>query len=230
MQYTKLADRNVSFGLIRTNPKLTTNVKLTVDSAGSLWFNSIDATEQLAEQRYKRLAIHEMSNHETNLFRFYDNGRTPSKISFAIGSSIATNAVANDLKDQYDFDLYTSGAKYVSAEYSERFSYFAPLYLDKVLPEYFVIVKSPGASNYTTKEWYEKISDPTFNQAKFAEDFFKKATIVKAISLKESSKIGKYIRRIQANPMYQSKPLYVNYQQGAYSVYRGASISAGTYV
>jgi hypothetical protein len=230
ISYTKLADRNVSFGLARTNPKLTSNIKLTVDSGGLLWLNSIDAVEQLADQKYKRFAVASNSNHEANIFKFYDNGSTPSKITFALGSSIRTDIMARDLKDQYDFDLYSSGAKYLSAQYSEKFSYFAPLYLDKVLPEYFVIFKIPGASNYTTKEWYEKVSDPTFNQAVFAEDLFKKAHIVKTFSLKENTKIGGYIRNILANPMYPKNPLYVNFKEGRYSLYRGASITSGTYV
>lgn len=230
LNYTKLADRNVSFGLIRTNPKLTSNVKLTVDSTGEMWFNSIDATEQLADQKYKLFPINPRSNHETNIFRFYDNGRTPSKISFAVGSSVRTDVLARDLKDQYDFDLYSSGAKYLSADYSEKFSYLAPLYLDKVIPEYFVIFKIPGASNYSTDEWYRKTNDPDFSQTNFAEDLFKKAIIIKSISLKEDSNLGTYLRNIRRNPMYPNYPLYVNFKEDRFSLYRGISINSGTYV
>jgi hypothetical protein len=230
LNYTKLADRNVSFGLIRTNPKLTSNVKLTVDSLGELWLNSIDAVEQLADQKYKRIPISPKSNHETNIFRFYDNGKTPSKISFAVGSSIRTDVMARDLKDQYDFDLYTSGAKYLSADYTEKFSYLAPLYLDKVIPEYFVIFKIPGASNYSTNQWYQKTNDPNFSQTQFAEDLFKNAIIIKSISLKDGSNLGTYLRNIRSNPMYPDYPLYVNFKEDRFSIYRGVSINAGTYV
>jgi len=66
LTYTSLAERNVSFQLIRTNPKLTTNVKLTVDTNGGLWFNSINANDQLANQKYKRFPVNESSNHEIN--------------------------------------------------------------------------------------------------------------------------------------------------------------------
>ncbi len=220
----------MSFGLIRTNPKLTSNLKLTVDSAGSLWLNSIEANESLANQKYRRFAIGPDSNHETNVFRFYDNGKTPTSISFAIGSSIRTDVLARDLKDQYDFDLYSSGAKYLSAEYPEKFCYFAPLYLDAVIPEYFVIFKIPGASNYTAKEWYEKTQDPNFSQSKFARDLFQKAEVIKTISLKSDSKIGQYLRGIRQNPMYPNSPLYVNFKTGGSSLYRGVSIKSGTYV
>jgi len=229
LTYTKLADRNVSFGLLRTNPKLTSNLKLTVDSSGDLWFNSINANEQLAQQKYKKFAVNPESNHEVNIFRFYDMGATPSKISYAVGSSIRTDVIAKDLKDQYDFDLYTSGAKYLTSKnYSEKFSYLAPLYLDKVLPEYFVIFKAAGASNYTAADWYQH--NGSVDQKTFARDLFRNSTIVKAIPLTESSNIGTYVRRIFANPMYPENPLYVNVKKDKYSLYRGASINSGTYV
>jgi hypothetical protein len=230
ISYTKLADRNVSFGLIRTNPKLTSNVKLTIDSAGELWLNSIDAVKELTDRKYKKFRVNPNSNHPVNLYKFYNYGNTPSNISFAIGSTINTDKVANNLKDQYDFDLYSSGAKYLTSRlYAEKFSYFAPLYLDKVLPEYFVIFKIPGASNYTVGEWRAKLADPNFSKSEFALDLFKNAKAVKTILLDETTNVGKYIRRIQQDKQYNKNPLYINFQKGASSTYRGLSITSGTY-
>lgn len=231
LTYTRIAERNVSFQLLRTNPKLTTNIKLTVDSGGDLWLNSINANSQLSSQKYKRFAISENSNHEVNLYRFYDNGRTPTSISYQLGSTIGLTAVAKDLKDQYDFDLYTSGAKYLmDKQYSEKFTYFAPVYLDKVLPEKFVIFKIPGASNYTAGVGRELQINEQLTTQKFATDLFTNAEIIKVFDLSESSKLGKYIHNISKNPMFTQNPLYVNYKDGGYSIYRGASISSGTYV
>ncbi|MEY4031085.1 MAG: hypothetical protein RJA90_2378 [Bacteroidota bacterium] len=39
---------DLSFGLLRTNPKLTTNVKLVVNSAGSLYMDSISSNSSLS--------------------------------------------------------------------------------------------------------------------------------------------------------------------------------------
>lgn len=226
--YTQLAERNVSFQLLRTNPKLTTNIKLTVDSGGDLWLNSINANEQLADQKYKRFAINENSNHEINLYKFYDNGKTPSSIAYHVGSTISKNAVAKDLKDQFDFDLYTSGAKYLtSRQYSEKFSYLAPLYLDQVVPTKFVIFKIPGASNYTAGQGKTL---QNISVQEFATDAFKNSTIVKVFDLGKTSKIGQYLENMAKNPMFTKKPLYVNHKADGYSLYRGASISSGTYV
>jgi hypothetical protein len=198
--YTQLAERNVSFQLLRTNPKLTTNIKLTVDSGGDLWLNSINANEQLADQKYKRFAINENSNHEINLHKFYDSGKTPSAIAYQVGSTISKNAVAKDLKDQFDFDLYTSGAKYLtSRQYSEKFSYFAPLYLDQVIPTKFVIFKIPGASNYTAGQGKTL---QNISVQEFATEAFKHSTIVKVFDLGKTSKIGQYLENMAKNPMF----------------------------
>jgi hypothetical protein len=226
--YTQLAERNVSFQLLRTNPKLTTNIKLTVDSDGGLWLNSINANEQLADQKYKRFAINENSSHEINLHRFYDNGKTPASIAYQVGSTIGRNAVAKDLKDQFDFDLYTSGAKYLtSRQYAEKFSYFAPLYLDQVVPTKFVIFKMPGPSNYTAGQGKTL---HTISVEDFATDAFKQATIVKVFDLGKTSKIGQYLENMVKNPMFTRKPMYINHKLDGYSLYRGASIASGTYV
>jgi hypothetical protein len=229
MTYQKLTERTASFQLLRTNPKLTTNLKLTLDSSNGLWFNSIEANEQLANQKYKRFPIDASSNHEINVHKFYDNGRTPTSIAYSVGSTIGKNAVAKDLKDQYDFDLYTSGAKYLSSkQYSEKFAYFAPLYLDKILPTKFVIFKIPGASNYSAGVGRDTI--PNVSIQDFATSLFENAMVVKVFDLSSSSNIGRYINNIVSGPMFTESPLYVNYQPNGYSLYRGTSISSGTYV
>jgi hypothetical protein len=229
LTYTQLAERNVSFQLLRTNPKLTTNLKLTVDSVGDLWFNSIDANEKLANQKYKRFSINENSSHEVNLYKFYDNGKTPSTIAYEVGSTIGKTATAKDLKDQYDFDLYTSGAKYLSSrQYSEKFTYLAPLYVDQIIPTKFVIFKVPGPSNYTAGQG--KDLDGIVKPEDFATDLFKNATVVKVFDMGPTSKIGKYLENIKKNPMFTKNPLYVNYKADGFSIYRGPSIKTGTYV
>ena len=49
ISYTKLVGRDASFQLIRTNPKLTSNIKLVVDGADNLYLNSIAADPELAK-------------------------------------------------------------------------------------------------------------------------------------------------------------------------------------
>ena len=53
MASPKLFDFNSSFGLLRANPKLTGNVKVSVDSSGGVWLNSFNANPTLSSDRFK---------------------------------------------------------------------------------------------------------------------------------------------------------------------------------
>ena len=129
LSYTKLVGRDASFQLLRTNPKLTSNIKLVVDGSDNLYLNAIPADAELAKDQYQKYSVDITKSHEFNVFNFYNKGKTPSKIAFKLGSTITQTVTARDLKNQFDFDFYTSGAKYLkSKQYNEKFSYFAPLF------------------------------------------------------------------------------------------------------
>lgn len=53
----KLFDYNSSFSVLRTNPKITGNLKITVDSSGNVSFNSFSANNTLSSNRYKKFNI-----------------------------------------------------------------------------------------------------------------------------------------------------------------------------
>jgi len=48
---------NNSFQLIRTNPALTTNVKLVVSSDYKLYLESFDTNKQLSDQKYMKIRL-----------------------------------------------------------------------------------------------------------------------------------------------------------------------------
>jgi hypothetical protein len=53
----KLYDNNTSFQLLRTNPKLSGNFRISVDSENKVWFNSLDVNTTLSDKRYKKFEI-----------------------------------------------------------------------------------------------------------------------------------------------------------------------------
>jgi len=229
LSYTKLVGRDASFQLIRTNPKLTSNVKLSVDSNDEIWLSSIPADPELAKDQYQKYAIDVTKSHEYNVFKFYNGGKTPNTISFKTGSTITKTVTARDLKNQYEFDYYTSGAKYLtSKQFPEKFSYLAPIYLNKVLPDTFFIFKAKGASNYIAGDWIQNQID----KKQFSLDFFKSFQLVKAFDMSPETNIGRYLEAILENPMFPSAPLAMNFNSGinSYSYIRGISINSGTYV
>ena len=149
MAAEKLFDYNSSFGVIRTNPRLTGNLKLTLDSIGGVWFNSMDVSPELSSQKYKKFRITGQNPYAKDIYTFFDEGKTPNDVVFQVGTfTNGATQTAGSFNLQYDF-FYGSGAStLVDRNYEENFKYFQPLWIRDVLPEFFVIFKVPQPLSY----------------------------------------------------------------------------------
>jgi hypothetical protein len=149
MASPKLFDYNSSFGILRTNPKITGNVKITVDSDGGVWLNSMDANPTLSDQKFKKFRVTGQNSYSKDLYRFFQNGTISNEIIFEVGKfTDGENKPVETFSSQYDF-FYGSGAStLIDRNYTENFRYFQPLWLRKELPEFFVIFKVPGPISY----------------------------------------------------------------------------------
>lgn len=225
IDYLKILEDESSFQLVRTNPKLTGNIKFTVDGNDNMWFNSIDANEELSKASYKRVAIDPSISMAGNMYRFFNGGTTASELVFSLSESFDSTKTSNDYKDQYDFSHYFSGAKYLtSRRYDEKLSYFAPLYLKKNIPDYFVIFKIENPLNKkisTLKSEYPE------NKETYLKDLFKTASIVKTFDIRETTKVGKYIRDYYNDSNFPSSPLSAKYEEDAFTTFNGILYDSG---
>lgn len=220
-----LLESTTSFGLLRTNPKLTGNVKLTVDSTEKIWLNSIDANKELADSRFKKFPISANSNYVIDVFNFFDKGTTPPEIVYDLyqqaGSYYSTQ---RDFTKQYD-RFYTYGAEQLPSKfYSEDFSYFAPLRIEGDLPDYFVIFRANGSVNEFTyteafEDWRNNVN----------QEILKKADIVKTFDLSENSNVGKYIRNLKNHPARKTSEMTVSLQRSGYTTFNGISYTEGSF-
>ena len=227
LSYKKITPFDTSFGLVRTNPKLTGNVKLVVDANQNLYFESIEASSELANDKYKAYPIDPTSNHDSNLYRFFSNGNTPESIVFGVKTNVALDSTSSNFADQYDFSEYFSGARYcISKNYSEKFKYFAPIYLNKEVPEKFVIFKIPGASHLPISE--TKASYP-YAKAGHLKSILDDAQIIKTFDLGVDSHIGKYLKKMQSNPLFPSTTLNFPFNRGLLASYSGVAYKVGCY-
>lgn len=119
--YKKL-DGSVSFQLARTNPALTTNVKLVYDGS-NMFLESYDANDKLKSDKFKRNRIFCNDLFNRNLKDFWM--KLDDDSMFDISS---------------DVDMYKSCVE-KPQNYDNDFGYIAPLYIKEKLPEYFVIFK-----------------------------------------------------------------------------------------
>ena len=122
MAAEQLFDYNSSFGVLRTNPRLTGNLKLTLDSEGGVWLNSIDANITLSQQKYKKFRVTGKSSFARDVFSFFDEGKTQRDTIFQVANLTNGNSQPSDtFTGQYDF-LYASGAStLIDKNYPENF-------------------------------------------------------------------------------------------------------------
>ena len=149
MSQSKLFDYNSSFMVIRTNPRITGNLRITIDSTSKVSFNSMNANQTLSNDRFKNFNINGENTFALDVFNFFDKGKLESNIIFeAARFTRGDQEVSKIFSDQYDF-FYASGASALADKnYNESFSYFAPLWLKSEIPDYFVIFKVPGPLSY----------------------------------------------------------------------------------
>ncbi len=227
INYKKLLDEQTSFSLIRTNPLLTGNVKLTISSDNNIFLNSIDANEELATEDYKNIPVDENYSHPLNIKKFFRSGKTPSNIIFDLKRDVNPNRTSTKYEDQYDFSLYYSGVNYlVNKGRDEKFSYFAPLYLRDVLPDYFVIFRIKDPMNYPIDQ--SKVNYP-FDQKEYIYDLFKNGSIIKTFDLTEKQKIGRYLKKYTSDKLFPKSPLKTNFEEDLMSTWNGISVSSGTF-
>ena len=150
MSGAKLFDYNSSFAVIRTNPKLTGNLKITVDSNNGVSFNSLNVNPTLSNDRFKNFNITGENPFALDIFNFFDKGATPASAIFQVGEfTRGAREPGKQFAEQYDF-FYASGASALADKnYTESFSYFAPLWIKNEIPDYFVIFKVPGPISYS---------------------------------------------------------------------------------
>jgi len=222
----KITQDETSFGLIRTNPKLSGNVKITVDSNNAIWLNSIDADKELADERFKKYKLGPESSYALDLNRFFDYGQTPTEIVFSLYEKDPTYlSTKRSFDEQFD-RFYQYGATQLSSKsYDEDFSFFAPLYLKYEIPEYFVIFRTDGPFNKFT---YEALQSEWQNHV--SSDILANSQIIKTFDLSEKSNIGKYLRGIVNHPSRRESEITVSYQENGYTTFNGISYQNGTYV
>ena len=84
MEQPKLYDYNSSFLVLRTNPALSGNFKITIDSKGSVSLNTFDADTLLSDQKFKNFSVSGKKSLAEDLYSFFENGQTDPSLVFKV--------------------------------------------------------------------------------------------------------------------------------------------------
>ena len=203
--YVRLDD-DVSFQILRTNPKLTSNTKLVYDGE-NIYMDSYNASDQLNTMKYKNRSVNTSSLYNRALKNFLvgtgDN-------AYEVGCEMDDITIGRDYDLQFE-NMYWCGAESVNSDiYTQELGFVAPLYIRKKLPNYFVIFKVDGAAN-TNMNYADSGSEFADVDFDFNSDVLKKSTIIKTFDLREGTVMGDYIRRyVGQKDFVYDQSMYVN--------------------
>ena len=198
--YVRLDD-DVSFQILRTNPRLTTNTKLMYDGE-NLYMDSYQATPLLSTLEYKHHRVWKTGLFNRDLRNFLLGTNTAA---YEVGQNVSDTIVLNNFDNQFE-NMYWCGVESInSSVYPQEMGCIAPLYLRKKRPNYFVIFKIDNPSN-------TNLVGSTDLKYNFYYDVLKKMKIVKTFDLREGTPIGNYIKRyVEQRDFHYDQSIYVNF-------------------
>ena len=205
--------------ILRTNPLLTSNVKLVVDSLGEIYMDSISANRTLSDQRYKKFNLDRSGHFAYDIASFYAN--TPFETVYEPLRRYSDLSVYREYNKQYE-EQYNYGARLNSSkEFDENIRFMAPLWINEKLPEYFAIyrIEEPLSE--------EAMADNTVDINGRIVDMLSNATLVKTYDLKKGSVIGDYLDTFANDPNRPKSPLTMSFQQDTKSSFNGIDIRKG---
>ena len=196
--YVRLDD-DVSFQILRTNPKLTTNTKLMYDGE-NLFMEAYPAAPILSTMEYKHHRVWKTGLFNRDIRNFLLGTGSTSHI---VGQDVEDTIMPDNFDNQFE-TMYWCGVEAINSDrYPQEMGCVAPLYLRKKRPNYFVIFKIDDPSNTVMQ------SDLNYD---FLQDVKYKAHIHKAFDLREGTPIGDYIKRyVEQRDFKYDQSIYVNF-------------------
>ena len=219
-----------SFGILRTNPKLTSNVKLISDSKDCLYLESFNANEELSKSKYKGYKVSSRGDYYFDLYSFYNQSSpTTNETAFQLFQRDDTNSIKELYGLQYD-PFYAYGTESKNSKlYDEEFSLLAPLWIEPSnIPDYFIICRIEDPVSINTKNSSSEFNQSTYESiiggGDFVSNTLSKSTIIKSFDLTNESNLGRYIRKHAGNENFPESSIIANWEKGRYFEYNGINI------
>ena len=217
-----LVEETKSFSLLRTNPKLTSNVKLVVESEGDIYLSSIKASRTLTQAEFQKYPISDSGEFSRDVASFY--GKLPKDERYRVGREVSDLIVSDNYANQFE-NMYSYGASFnFTKVYDEQYRIFAPIWLEKKIPENFVIYRIKDVD-------YEKSYDDNDEGQNYRiMEMLSKATIVKTFDMSIDSRIGTYLNSHINDALIPDSHLSFNFEIEEPTYFNGIDVMTGGFV
>ena len=179
-----------SFMLMRTNPRLTGNIKLVVTSDDKLYLDTFKVSQTLNDRVYRKYPVSSDGNYPFDVKTVFS--RLPQSELFRLPKdSLNPHKYFTSYDEQY-LTEYEYGAETSTDDmYTENMRILAPLHLGKDVPDFFCIFRYEGVLN---KESYNSAYP---DDAEKLKELIATSETVKIFDLRNYTAAGKYIRNYQ---------------------------------
>ena len=212
---------NVTKPLLRTNPKLSTNIKIVVDTSDNIYLESIGATKDLASIEYKRNVVSRAGSYSYDLPNFFNSKRTPHDIVYSTKRSYADTSVLDSYQAQIEEDYQYGATINYSKLYDEKFRIFAPIWADLNIPKLFIIFKINNPATSVV------LGDTAADNLTRIKSMLSNAEIIKTFDLTKKSAIGQYVRNHVEDERFPASPLTFSFEENEKSSYNGIDLNNG---
>lgn len=206
-----------SFGILKTNVGLTSNIKVMIGAKSDMYLDSIESDSELSRTKYKKVKFNKDSKYDSLVPYFYD--KLPSSIAFKIKYDNDVNIMYDNFKYQYD-DTYIMGARNITNKnYDYDYEYFAPLFIDtNNIPKEFIVFRLDGQGIFNS------------NKDNFKTEILNKLKCVTHFNLTTESNLGKWIdTSFVSNPSFPNESLFFDFRDGYFTQWSGINYLVGGY-
>ena len=191
MDANVIRGRMNTFMLMRTNPKLTGNIKLVVDSGGHLYLDTFKVSSVLNDRVYRKYPVSGDGNYPRDVMTVF--GSLPkSELFKTAADTLNPHKYYTDFKQQY-ITCYEYGAETNTDNmYPENMRILAPIHIGKNVPDFFCVFRYDGTYNPDTYH------SSDIDDRKLFENLLRTATVIKIFDLRSYTAVGKYIHNYAA--------------------------------
>lgn len=205
-------DNQSSYMLIRTNPKLSGNIKLVIDSNDNLYLDTFKINNELSQKNYRKRSVSVDSYYSNDVRNVFKSMTSNSLYSIPIDGDNYTNISNKQFIDTYNYGVKLNDDRL----YSENFSMLAPLWINESLPDYFLILK--------VKNFDDNISEEPLQRFNYC---IENGDIVKIFDIRKNSKLGTYLRNHQSDIKNYMSSVYISRNNNHDNIWYGISVDSG---
>jgi len=195
-------DGDTSYLLMRTNPKFTGNIKLTLDTSNNLYLDTFKISDILNNKKYRKQKVSGNSYFSGDIRKVFSDMPLGELYRLDAEDTLDIAIPKTDLYKQYNLN-YSYGARlFVDDLYDDDYALIAPLWINNKIPDYFAVFRIDGVIN---EETYD-----SNDLSGLAEKFLEEGELIQSWGIKDSTPLGTYLRHHLEELFLVRSPLFLS--------------------